>query len=303
MEKNLLDFIGKTPLLQLKNFAPDAKIFAKLESKNPGGSAKDRAAAAMILAAEKSGKIENGKIAEATSGNTGIALAWISRLKKYELFLTMPENFSAERKKILQFLGAKIFLTKKSDGMRGAVAAAQKIAAEKKAFLVNQFENPENANAHFCTTGPEIWQQMEKKIDVAIFGVGTGGTLTGAGKYLKMKNPAIKIFAVEPEKSAVLSGESSAAHQIEGIGAGFWPPLLPANLLDGIAKISEKSALAAVQNLAQKEGVSAGISSGAAAAAAQKIAKNFPQKKIVTIFPDSAEKYFSTKLFQNLTFE
>ena len=293
-----LDLIGNTPLLKLEKFAKGLKLFAKLENKNPLGSVKDRAALGMILAAENQGLLKKkSKIVEPTSGNTGIALAWISKIKGYEVILTMPETMSIERVKIMKFLGAKVVLTKAEKGMQGAIDKANDIAKKENALFLNQFSNPGNSGIHYKTTGPEIWEQMDKKIDIAVFCVGTGGTLTGCAKFLKKQNPKIKIVAVEPADSAVLSGNKAGNHQIQGIGAGFIPDILDLNLIDEICLVSNEEALDTAQELVLTEGCFMGISSGAAAFVAKRQAENNKNKKVCTLFPDTAERYLSTKLF------
>ena len=296
--KSQLTAIGNTPLLLLSGFAPNMNVFAKLESANPLGSIKDRAAWGMIAQAQQEGKLlEGGTMVEPTSGNTGIALAWISKILGYKLILTMPENMSEERRKIMSFLGAELVLTKAATGMSGAITEAKEIAAKEQAFMPNQFSNNGNWMAHFNTTGPEIWQQMEEKIDIAVFGVGTGGTLMGTGKFLKSKNAKMKIVAVEPATSAVLSGGMAGSHKIQGIGAGFIPKILDVSLIDEVEKVSNEEAIKGSQQLATTEGVFAGISSGAAVWAALRQAQKNPGKRIVTVLPDTADRYVSTELF------
>ncbi|MBT8420121.1 MAG: cysteine synthase A [Gammaproteobacteria bacterium] len=296
---NSFDAIGKTPITALENFAPGTKLCAKLESFNPLSSVKDRAACGMLLRAEQKGELKAGDlIVEPTSGNTGIALAWIARLKNYRLVLTMPETMSIERRRILEFLGAEIVLTEGPKGMNGAIEKAREIAESKKAYLPNQFENPGNPEFHYKTTGPEIWQDLAGKVDIAVFGVGTGGTLTGAGGYLKEKNPGLKIIAVEPAESPILSGGAHSPHKIQGIGAGFVPKILKTELIESIELVSSDEAIAVAKELAQTEGLFVGISSGAAAAAAKRLATQNPDKVVITVFPDTAERYFSTDLFK-----
>jgi cysteine synthase len=301
MRKSQVNSIGSTPLIRLGGFVPHINLFAKLESFNPLGSVKDRAAWGMILQAERKGQLKAGsKIVEPTSGNTGIALSWISQVRGYELILTMPETMSIERRKIIKFLGAKMILTKGEKGMKGAVEKALEVAEKEKAFMPNQFANQGNVQIHFETTGPEIWNQMQESVDIAVFTVGTGGTLTGAGKFLKTKNPRIKIIAVEPADSAVLSGGSPGAHKIQGIGAGFVPDILEVDLIDEIEKVTNEEAIKTSQELAMAEGIFVGISSGAAAHAAKIIAQKNPHKRVVTLFADTAERYLSTDLFNNI---
>jgi len=301
MNKSQINAIGNTPIIQLNNFSPSTNLFAKLESQNPLFSVKDRAAWGMIDLAQREGRLKKGgSIVEPTSGNTGIALAWISRILGYKLILTMPETMSVERRNILKFLGAKIVLTQGPKGMKGAIEEARKIHKEKDIFMPNQFSNPGNAEIHQKTTGPEIWRTMEEKLDWAVFGVGTGGTLTGAGRFLKSKDPNIKIVAVEPTESAVLSGNDPGPHKIQGIGAGFIPSILDTNLIDRIEQVSGDKAIQVSQELARAEGVFAGISSGAAAIAARKIAKENPDQRVVVILPDTGERYLSTDLFRGI---
>jgi len=297
-----LDLIGHTPLLEIKKFSPGVNFFAKLESSNPLGSIKDRTAWSLIRDAENEGKLKPSaagqKIVEATSGNTGIGLAWLARLRGYQLILTMPETMSQERRKILRFLGAKIILTAGEEGMAGALREAKEIARRESAFHPDQFCNPSNPRVHFETTGPEIWQQMKGEVDIFTCGVGTGGTLTGVGKFLKSQNSRVKIIALEPENSAVISGRKAGKHKIQGIGAGFIPDILERDLIDEIVKINDQEAIKASKKLALTEGLLLGISSGAASLAATEIAQKNPGKKIVTIFPDTGERYLSMEGFE-----
>ncbi len=297
--------IGKTPLVKLHRITEglEAEIVAKLESFNPLGSVKDRIGVAMINEAEKEGRITPGKttLIEATSGNTGIALASLSASRGYRLILTMPENVSQERKKILSFLGAKIVLTPKKKGMKGAIEKAEELAKENPdSFILNQFENPANPLAHERTTGPEIWEDTKGKIDILVAGVGTGGTITGTSRYLKQKKPDIKIIAVEPTSSPVLSGGKAGSHRIEGIGAGFIPKVLDRSLIDEVFQVSDEEASKAARRLAQEEGILAGISSGAAVHASLEVGKRKENKEklIVVILPDTGERYLSTELFR-----
>ena len=306
--ENLTQLIGKTPLLQLSRFsaaaAPipcEATLLGKLENQNPGSSVKDRIALAMIEAAEVAGTLRpGGTIIEPTSGNTGIGLAWVAAVKGYKVVLTMPESMSLERRKLLQALGAEIVLTPAVEGMPGAVHRADALAKEcPGAFLPLQFENPANPEAHYRTTGPEIWEATEGRVDILVAGVGTGGTLTGAGRYLSEKNPGLLVIAVEPSTSAVLSGGTMGSHQIQGIGAGFIPANLDTSLVNEILRVESPRAIAAAQELARTEGLLAGISAGANAWAARELGRR-PEHKgktIVTIICDTGERYLSTALF------
>ena len=290
--QNFTDLVGDTPLFEIEK-----NIFAKLEFQNPSGSVKDRAAAAIIFAAEKSGALDSTKtIVEATSGNFGIALATLAAAKNYKIKICLPENFSVERQKILAALGAEIIRTPAAAGMSGAIEKVRELAVDEKYFWPNQFENPANPGAHAATTGPEIFRQLP---DVRIFvaGVGTGGTITGVGKFLKSQNPEIRIVAVEPAESPVLSGGQKNPHKIEGIGAGFVPKNFDSKIVDEILQISSDDALASSRALAKK-GFFVGISSGANFAAAKILARKFPDAKIATIFCDGGERYISTELFE-----
>jgi len=299
-----LEMVGKTPLISLSRITDEfnTNILAKVEFANNGGSIKDRIALSMIENAEKNGLIKKGgTIIEATSGNTGIGLAWIGRVKGYRVILTMPESMSIERQKLLKGYGAEIILTPAKEGMSGAIAKSIAISNEiKNSFLPKQFENKANPLAHYKTTGPEIWDQTQGKIDVFMAGIGTGGTITGVGKYLKEKNPNIRIIAIEPEKSAVLSGEQGGPHKIQGIGAGFIPKVLDINIFDEIITVSGDQAIQTAQKIATREGLMVGISSGANIFAALKYTESHNQKNItiVTILPDTGERYLSTKLFK-----
>lgn len=298
--------IGNTPLLELKNirkkFGLKAQIFAKLEYFNPAGSVKDRVALSMINEAEKSGKLtQESVIIEPTSGNTGIGLSQIAAARGYKIIIVMPENMSEERKKLMKAYGAELVLTEASLGMRGAILKADQLAKEiPNSFIAGQFVNKANPLAHFNGTGPEIFSDMQGDIDYFVAGVGTGGTITGIGEYLKSKNPDIKVVAVEPLSSAVLSGEKAGAHKIQGIGAGFVPEILNTEIYDEVIAVSDDDALKIGRTVGKTEGFLAGISSGAALFAAIKIAEREQNagKKIVMLFPDSGDRYLSTELFE-----
>ena len=296
--EKITDLIGNTPLVKLNKINnTSALIYAKLESFNPMSSIKDRAALAMIEAAEKEGKLKKGSvIIEPTSGNTGIGLAYIGSLKGYKVILTMPDTMSIERQKLLKALGAKVVLTEGSLGMKGAIEKAKELAASIiESFIPDQFNNPANPKAHEETTGPEIWNAINGKIDILVAGVGTGGTISGVGKYLKSKNPAVKIIAVEPSASAVLSGGEAGAHKIQGIGAGFIPGNYDTSIIDEVIQVSDEKAVETALRLTKEEGIFAGISSGAALEAALLIAFREENKdlNIVVILPDTGERYLS----------
>ena len=306
MEKiadNITELIGRTPLVRLKTFSEDgAEIVAKVESFNPLGSAKDRVGFAMIEDAEKRGRLKRGAtIIEPTSGNTGVGLAFTCAVKGYKLILTMPESMSAERRALLAALGAQIVLTPAGEGMSGAIRRADEIAAETEgSFIPGQFVNPANPEIHEKTTGPEIIEDTDGKVDIFVATVGTGGTLTGVGRALKKYNPGIKIVAVEPYDSPVLSGGKAGPHKLQGIGAGFVPEILDTSLIDEIITVKTGEAYEAARKSASKEGVLVGISSGAALHAASLVAKR-PEnkgKRIVVLLPDTGERYLSTDLFQ-----
>lgn len=303
--KSLTELIGNTPLLQLENYNKDsgldATVIAKLEYFNPGGSVKDRIGYAMIKDAEDKGLINKDTvIIEPTSGNTGIALAFVAAAKGYRLILTMPETFSIERRKLLAALGAELVLTPGPDGMPGAIKKAEELTAEiKNSFVPQQFNNPANPEYHRKTTAVEIWNDTDGKVDIFVVGVGTGGTITGVGEVLKQKNPAVKIVAVEPDDSPVLSGGQKGPHKIQGIGAGFVPKVLDLDIVDEIFRVKNDSAFETSRKLAKTEGLLVGISSGAALYAASELAKR-PENKgktIVVLLPDTGERYLSTELF------
>ena len=303
--ENISYAVGKTPLVRYHGGlnGKAAKIYAKMEFFNPTSSIKDRIAVGMIEAAEKAGKLKPGDlIIEPTSGNTGLGLAMAAAAKGYKLIITMPESMSQERRDLLRHLGAEIVLTPALEGMGGAIAKADELVKEyKNAFMPQQFKNPANVQVHYNTTGPEIWNDLDGKVDIFVAGVGTGGTLTGVGTFLKKKNPAVKIVAVEPETSPVLSGGKSGKHGIQGIGAGFVPDILETGLIDEIIAVSDYDAIKYAKEAAGKEGILCGISAGAAACAAVTLAKRKENqgKTIVTVFPDTAERYLSTPLFLN----
>ncbi len=303
--KGALELIGNTPLLEVTNMEKElgleATILVKLEYLNPAGSVKDRAAKSMIEDAEKKGLLkEDSVIIEPTSGNTGIGLASIAAVKGYRMILTMPETMSVERRNILKAYGAELVLTEGAKGMTGAIEKAEELAREiPNSFIPGQFVNPANAAAHRATTGPEIWKDTDGRVDIFIAGVGTGGTITGVGEYLKEQNPDIRIVALEPADSPVLSEGKAGAHKIQGIGAGFVPKVLNTSVYDEIFKAESEDAFAAAKLLAKKEGILVGISSGAALHGAIELARR-PENKgkvIVALLPDSGDRYYSTPLF------
>ena len=297
------ELIGNTPLFRLNNLERknnlSAKLLAKLEYFNPAGSVKDRIAWAMIERAEREGKLnENSVIIEPTSGNTGVGLAAVAAARGYKIIIAMPETMSLERRKILQAYGAQLVLTAGSLGMKGAIAKANELAAEiPNAFIPSQFTNPANPECHKLTTAREIWDATDGEVDIFVAGVGTGGTLSGVGEFLKEKNPAIKVVAVEPDSSPVLSEGRAGAHKIQGIGAGFVPDTLNTNIYDEIFRVTNDEAYDTAKEIARAEGLLVGISSGASAFAAKKIAEQNPGKTIVVLLPDTGERYLSTLNF------
>lgn len=303
--QNITQLIGKTPLLELplpplqKN---KVRLLAKLESMNPAGSVKDRVANAMIAHAEQTGKLKPGAtIIEPTSGNTGIGLAAVAAAKGYRVILTMPETMSVERRRLLAAYGAQLVLTPGAQGMQGAIQKAEELAAQTPgSFVPGQFVNPQNPEVHYRTTGPEIWEDTDGQVNIFVAGVGTGGTISGVGKYLKEQNPAVKVVAVEPANSAVLSGKAAGAHGLQGIGAGFVPDTLDTTIYDAVMPIYEQDAYETGRMLATKVGLLVGITAGAAVYAAIQLAKD-PEnagKTIVTLLPDGGEKYLTTPIFE-----
>ena len=303
--KTVTELVGKTPLLELVNYerkyALNATILAKLEYFNPAGSVKDRIALNMVETAEKEGKLKKGSvIIEPTSGNTGIGLAAVAASKGYDIIIVMPDTMSVERRNLLKAYGAKLVLTDGAKGMKGAIKKAEELAEEiENSFIPAQFENPANPEIHKKTTGPEIWDDTQGKVDIFVAGVGTGGTISGVGEYLKEKNPNVKVVAVEPVNSAVLSGEPAGPHKIQGIGAGFITKALNTDIYDEIIKVENEEAFEGGRDIARTEGVLVGISSGAAVFAAKKLAER-PENKgkvIVALLPDTGDRYLSTALF------
>ena len=301
VHKSILEAIGHTPLVEVQQ--EPARVLVKVEGVNPGGSIKDRIAKNMIEQAEKAGVLKPGAtIIEPTSGNTGIGLAMAGAAKGYKVIMTMPETMSVERRKLLKAYGAQVVLTPGAQGMKGAIAKAEELHAQiPGSFIPSQFSNPHNPEIHYLTTGPEIWKDTEGNVDVFVAGVGTGGTLSGTGKYLKEQNPAVRIYAVEPETSPVLSEGKAGPHKIQGIGAGFVPETLDTGIYDGVLKISDQEAYEGGRELAREKGILAGISSGANYVAAKKLAA-LPEnagKTIVTVLPDTGDRYLSTSLFED----
>lgn len=303
--KSILDLVGKTPLVELTNYSKNnnlsATVVAKLELFNPAGSVKDRIAKAMVEDAEATGVLKPGSvIVEPTSGNTGIGLSSVAAAKGYRVILTMPETMSIERRNLLKAYGAELVLTEGAKGMKGAIARAEELSKEvPNAVILGQFVNPANPAVHKATTGPEIWADTDGKVDIFVAGVGTGGTVTGAGAYLKEKNPNVKIVAVEPKDSPVLSGGNPGPHKIQGIGAGFVPQVLDTSVYDEVIQVANEDAFVAGREISKTEGILVGISSGAALHAAAELAKR-PEnagKTIVVLLPDTGERYLSTALF------
>ncbi len=300
---NIADHVGRTPMVQLTRLSPEdgATVFGKLEMANPGGSVKDRIGVAMIAAAEAEGIIEPGRttIVEATSGNTGIALAFVCAAKGYDLVLTLPQGMSREREGLLRLYGAQVHVTESLGGMDEAVAAARALARGDDVWLPDQFSNPANPEAHYRTTGPEIWEAMDGRVDCLVAGVGTGGTITGAGRFLKERDRGCRVVAVEPASSAVLTGDRPGPHKIQGIGAGFIPPVLDRRLLDEVIAVDDEDALETARLAARREGVLIGISGGAALWAGLQLAQreDAAGQRIAVVLPDSGERYVSTPFF------
>lgn len=304
LAENIAELIGNTPVLRLNGFerhsGAEARLFAKLERQNPAGSAKDRVALYMINDAEKRGLLKKGGvIIEPTSGNTGIGLAAVGVSRGYRVILTMPDTMSVERRKLITAYGAEVVLTAGKDGMSGAIAKAQQLAEELHGYIPAQFDNPANALAHYETTGPELWRDLDGDIDVFIASVGTGGTLTGAARYLKEQKPDIRIVAVEPEDSPLLSGGKAAPHKLQGIGANFIPAVLDRSLIDEVITAGAQEAFQCGRDIATTEGILVGISSGAVLAAAVKLAKRpeFKDKRIAMVLTDTGERYLSSEMF------
>jgi cysteine synthase A len=303
LSTNIAHQVGRTPVVQLTRITRDlpVELFGKLESFNPGGSVKDRIGVAMIDAAEREGLIEPGRttIVEATSGNTGIALAFVCAARGYELVLTLPQGMSPERERLLALYGATVRITESLGGMNEAMDAAREMAVRDDVFLPDQFSNPANPAIHRATTAPELWDALDHRIDVFVAGVGTGGTITGVGEFLKERNPDCHVVAVEPASSAVLSGQSPGPHRIQGIGAGFVPRVLNREVIDEVIPVSDEDAISCAHLLARREGVLAGISCGAAVHAALEIASRsqFAGRRIATVLPDSGERYVSLNWF------
>ena len=298
---SILDYIGNTPLVPIRRLSPrpEVHIWAKLEYMNPGGSVKDRIALSMVEAAERDGRLKpGGAIVEPTSGNTGIGLALVGAVKGYRVILTMPESMSIERRKLLRGFGAELELTPATDGMRGSILRAEQLVAEHGYFMPQQFQNPANPEVHRRTTGPEILRQCPDRIDYLVAGIGTGGTITGVGEVLRVAFPEVRVIGVEPADSAILSGGEPGPHKIQGIGAGFIPDVLDAQLLDEVITVTNDEAIKMAQRLAKEEGLLVGISSGAAMVATLKVAARLQDPAaLITVLPSTGERYLSTELF------
>ena len=297
--RSAAELIGNTPLLELNAMGLPARVLAKLEFFNPAGSAKDRVALSMILDAEKRGILQPGSvIIEPTSGNTGIGLACVATTRGYRAIIVMPDSMSVERQTLMKAFGAEVVLTPGKLGMQGAIEKAEELAKTiPGSFIPDQFSNPANAAAHYATTGPEIWADTDGNVDIFVAGVGTGGTITGVGEYLKEKNPQVQVIAVEPAKSPLLSGGQAGPHGLQGIGANFVPKVLNREIYDRVIPVTEEQAYAAARKLGKTEGILVGISSGAALHAAMEVAKENPGKTIVVLLPDTGDRYLSTALF------
>lgn len=299
---SMCDLVGQTPIVKINKLTKNLKgnIFAKLENFNPYSSVKDRIGHSMIIDAEKNGLIRTGgTIIEPTSGNTGIALAWVAAVKNYKVILTMPDTMSIERRSLLKALGAKIVLTPGSQGMKGAIQKAKQIKENTdNSIILSQFENPENPNIHYKTTGPEIWDDLDGNVDIIVAGIGTGGTISGIGKFLKEKNPNCKVIGVEPFDSPVLTGGAPGPHLIQGIGAGFIPKNVNQNIIDEYIAVKNEQAFTASRDLAKHEGIFCGISAGANFFASLEALKKYPGTNIATIICDTGERYLSTSLFK-----
>ncbi len=298
-QASVLDRIGNTPLIKLSTPKGSATLWGKLESANPGGSVKDRIAKAMIEQAEQDGLLKPGAmIVEPTSGNTGIGISLVGAIKGYQVVLTMPDTMSMERRRLLGAFGAELILTPGAKGMRGAIEKAEEIAAERKAFMPQQFCNPANPKVHLETTGPEILRDLDNQVDALVAAIGTGGTITGAGQAIKHKNPEVRIVAVEPSDSPVLSGGDPGPHKIQGIGAGFVPDVLDTNIFSEVITVTNEQAMQTTRDLAREDGVFVGISSGANVFAARQVAARLkPEQNVVTILCDTGERYLSTDIF------
>ena len=297
--RSMDELIGRTPLLKPERLAPGANLLLKLEYLNPAGSVKDRAALAMIEDAESRGILKPGSmIIEPTSGNTGIGLAAVAAVRGYRCIIVMPDSMSAERIRLMEAYGAQVVLTPGAEGMTGAIRKAEELSGEyPDSFIPGQFDNPANAQAHYSTTGPEIWADTEGQVDIFVAGVGTGGTVTGTGRYLKEQKPGVQIVGVEPADSPVLSGGEAGKHGLQGIGAGFTPKVLEVRILDQVITVTTDQAYAAARQLARTEGILVGISSGAALHAALQVCREQPEKTVVALLPDTGDRYLSTELF------